>query len=529
MKVLVTDRIDFAGLNLLEDAGHDVDVRIGLSPEAIASIIGDYDAPIVRSTTKVTREIIEAATRLKIIGRAGVGVDNIDVEAARQKGIVVCNAPTSNIVSVAEHTMALLLSSARRVPQANQSMHAGFWERSRFVGSELYDKTLAIFGLGRIGSLVAERAKAFGMRLVGYDHYCSPTRAEHLGVELYDDLFEVCAQADFITVHMPVTPKTARLFGAELFAAMKDGVYIVNTASPGIFDLSSLADFVAAGKIAGVALDTYEEEPCYDSVLHEFDNVIMTPRLCASTREAQIRAGVQIAEYVAMGLEGRMVPTSVNVASVPAEVIEAVGSYIAAAQMAGSVIAQIAHSGISSLSVDVRGPLATHDVHMLASAALRAIFAESTDDPVNFVNADYIAEQRDIEISVTRDTESADYANLIKFTALATDQVIEVGTTLSYVTASPRIVSLLGYDVDLVPGHNVMVLEYEDKPGKMGIIGTILGKHDINIETMQIGNHGPRTGVALVLLNVDQPLPFEVRTELEEAVGTLDAWYLELF
>ncbi|MGN0035448.1 MAG: phosphoglycerate dehydrogenase [Coriobacteriales bacterium] len=527
MKVLVTEKISVEALNLLEDAGYGVDVALGLSTDDLVQVIPEYSGLIVRSATRVPREVIEAATRLKIIGRAGIGVDNIDVQAATEHGIIVCNAPTSNVVSAAEQTMAMILSVARHTPQANLSMHSGKWERSKFVGTELYDKTLAIFGLGRIGSLVAERAAAFGMKLIGYDPYCSPERAEHLGVTLYDTIDEVLPLADFVTIHLPKTRETIGMFGPEQYAAMKDGAYLINSARGSILNVDSLADFIAAGKIAGVAIDVYAKEPCTESPLHEFDNVILTPHLGAQTREAQKRAGTQIANYVLCGLEGRMVPTALNMAPTPPEVMEAVGPYIPACQMAGAVIAQLAREGISSLKVMVNGPLASYDVHVLATAALRAIFSESSDDPVNFVNADYIADQRDVEVVVDKDVASGEYANTIHLTARAGEQVIEISVTISGPHQVPRIVSILGHDLDLIPSENVIMLRYEDKPGKLGTIGTITGSHDINISTMQLSN-SDADGTALVLMNVDKPVPQPVRDEIAEAVDLADAWYITL-
>jgi D-3-phosphoglycerate dehydrogenase len=527
MKVLATEKISVEALNLLEDAGYGVDVRMGLSTEELKQIIPEYSGLIVRGATRVPREVIEAATRLKVIGRAGIGVDNIDMAAATEHGIIVCNAPTSNVVSAAEQTMALMLSVARNTPQANASMHAGKWERFDFIGTELLDKTLAIIGLGRIGSLVAERAAAFGMKLIGYDPYCSPERAAHLGVTLYETIDEVLPLADFITIHLPKTKETIGMFGPEQYAAMKDGSYIINTARGSILNVDSLADFIAAGKLAGAAIDVYAKEPCTDSPLREFDNVILTPHLGAQTVEAQKRAGVQIANYVLCGLEGRMVPTALNMAPTPPEVMEAVGPYIPACQMAGAVIAQLAREGVSSLQVMVNGPLATYDVHVLATAALRAIFAESSDDPVNFVNADYIADQRDVEVTVDQDVASGEYANTIHLTARAGEQVIQISVTISGPNQVPRIVSILGHDIDLVPSENVMMLNYPDQPGQLGTIGTITGSHDINISTMQLSNTG-EDGNALVLMNLDKPVPEEVRAEIEQAVHPEDAWYLTL-
>ena len=314
-KVLVTEKLAQAGLDRLAEKGLQVDVKLKMSTDELIEAIPDYDALVVRSATHVTREVIAAASKLRIIGRAGVGVDNVDVEAATEAGIIVCNAPTSNIVSAAEQTMCLMLACARNTAQANASMHAGEWSRGKFCGSELYEKTLAIFGLGRIGGLVAERARAFGMHLVGYDPYCSPERAEQLGVALYDNMEELLPLADFITVHLPKTDETIGMFGPEQYAAMKDGVILVNVARGGIYNVDSLADFLAAGKIGAAGIDVFEDEPCTQSPLHEFPNAILTPHLGAYTYEAQRRAGVQIADYIAAGLEGSVVPTALNMAS----------------------------------------------------------------------------------------------------------------------------------------------------------------------------------------------------------------------
>ncbi|MEG2933710.1 MAG: hydroxyacid dehydrogenase, partial [Gordonibacter sp.] len=306
-KVLVAENLADAGLAILRGKGYEVDVKLDMTPEELVAAIPEYAALIVRSATKVDRAVIEAGERLRIIGRAGVGVDNVDVDAATERGVIVCNAPTSNIVSAAEQTMGLILACARKTPQANASMHAGKWERGKFTGIELYEKTLAIFGLGRIGGLVAERARAFGMKLVGYDPYCSPERAEQLGVTLYEDVDAIVPLADFITVHLPKTKETIGMFGPDQYARMKDGVVLVNAARGGIYDVKSLADFLAAGKIGAVGMDVWESEPCTDSPLHEFDNAILTPHLGASTKEAQLRAGVQTAEAVAAGLAGSIV------------------------------------------------------------------------------------------------------------------------------------------------------------------------------------------------------------------------------
>ncbi|MDR3307503.1 MAG: phosphoglycerate dehydrogenase [Coriobacteriales bacterium] len=530
MKILVAEKIADAGIQLLKDSGHEVDVILDLTPEGLVAAIPAYEALIVRSATQATRAVIEAGTSLKIIGRAGVGVDNVDVTAATECGVIVCNAPTSNVISAAEQTMALLLASARRTPQANASMKEHKWDRGKFTGNELYQKTLAIFGLGRIGGLVAERARAFEMDLIGYDPFCSPERAAQLGVTLYDDIDEILPQADFITVHLPKTKETIGMFGPSQFAKMKDGVYLVNTARGGIYNVESLANFVAAGKIAGAAIDVYEKEPCTESPLHEFANVILTPHLGASTKEAQLRAGEQIAAFVLLGLEGKMVPTAVNVALIPEDVMSAVAPFIEACQTCGIILAQLATEGISALDVRVFGELANNDVSVLGTAALRGIFSQNSDDPVNFVNAAYIAEQRGIAVTVEKDPLHYEYASVVSFTAKAGPATLEVSCTTSGPTGAMRIVSIMGYKLDLIPGKNVLIQKYADKPGQLGKIGTVLGNANINISTMEVGVNPDDTGssVALILMNVDEPVPTQVQEELKTAVAVTEGWFLQL-
>ncbi|MDR2715068.1 MAG: phosphoglycerate dehydrogenase [Coriobacteriales bacterium] len=528
MKVLVSEKLADKGIELLREAGHEVDVKLELSPEELVETIPDYEALIVRSATQATREVIEAGTQLKIIGRAGVGVDNVDVTAATERGVIVCNAPTSNVISAAEQTMALLLSCARRTPQANASMKAGKWDRGKFTGNEMYEKTLAIFGLGRIGGLVAERAKSFGMELIGFDPYCSPERAAHLGVTLYEDINDILPLADFITVHLPKTKETIGMFSAPQFAKMKDTVYLVNTARGGIYDVEALAEALRTGAVAGAAIDVYEKEPCTVSALHELDNCILTPHLGASTKEAQLRAGEQIAEYVLLGLEGKMVPTAVNVTLMSEDVMSAVAPYIEACQTCGEILAQLADEGISAIEVKVMGDLAEHDVSLLATAALRGIFSHATDDPVNLVNASYLAEQRGVKVSVVKDPLRYEYASVVSISAKAGTQDLEVGCTISGPNNVMRIVSVFGYKLDLIPRNNILVLRYEDTPGKLGRIGTVLGNANINISTMEIGTNEAGTGEAVVLMNLDSPVPAEVYTELCTVVGVCDSWAVKL-
>ncbi|MCL2807660.1 MAG: phosphoglycerate dehydrogenase [Coriobacteriia bacterium] len=528
MRVLISEKLAANALTLLETAGQTVDVKLGLTNEEIIEIIPDYDALIVRSATKVTREVIEAGSNLKIIGRAGVGVDNVDVEAATERGIIVCNAPTSNVVSAAEQTMCLLLASARKTAQANASMQQGEWNRSAYTGRELFHKTLAIVGLGRIGGLVAERAAAFGMELVGYDPYCSVERAAALGVTKYETIDEVLPLADFITVHLPKNKETIGMFGAKQFAKMKDGVFLVNTARGGIYNLAEMVEFLQSGKIGGVAIDVFESEPCTSSPIHGIDNAILTPHLGASTVEAQERAGVQIAEYVLLGLENKMVPTAVNVKLVPDDVMGAVAPYIPACETLGVVLAQLSREAIANVELTVSGELAEYDVSLLGTAALRGIFSRNTDDPVNFVNANYIAQQRGVGITIKKDSKLHEYNSKVSLLTMNGTRRIEVGCIASGPHAEIRIVSLLDYKLDLIPKKYVLVMKYEDTPGKLGRIGTVLGNANINISTMEIGTLEKATGEAIVLMNVDDPVPPAVYDELVASVGVNEGWFIEL-
>ena len=528
MKVLITEKLAASAMTLLESAGQTVEVKLGLTHEEIIEIIPSFDALIVRSATKVTRDVIEAGHNLKIIGRAGVGVDNVDVEAATERGIIVCNAPTSNVVSAAEQTMCLLLACARKTAQANASMKRGEWNRSAFTGNELYHKTLAIIGLGRIGGLVAERAASFGMDLVCYDPYCSVERAANLGVVKYETLDEVLPLADFFVVHMPKTKETIGMFGTEQYAKMRDGVFLVNTARGGIYNLQEMVEFLENGKIGGVAIDVYESEPCTDSPIHAFDNVVLTPHLGASTVEAQERAGVQIAEYVLLGLENKMVPTAVNVNLVTDDVMGAVAPYISACETLGVVLSQLSREAITSVELTVSGELSEHDVSILGTAALRGILSRNCDNPVNFVNANYIANQRGVGISIKKDSKQHEYNSKVSLLTMNGTRRVEVGCIASGPHAETRIVSLLDYKLDLIPRKYVLVMKYEDTPGKLGRIGTVLGNANINISTMEIGILEKATGEAIVLMNVDEPVPPDVYDELVDSVGVTDGWFIEL-
>lgn len=525
MKVLIPEKLAKEGIAVLEQAGVDVTFKPETTPEELVEMIPEYDGLIVRSATTVTREVIEAGTNLKVIGRAGVGVDNIDSTAATERGIIVCNAPTSNVVSAAEQTMALMLAVARKTAIADASMKAGNWNRSKFTGVELQDKILGVFGLGRVGMLVAERAKAFGMKIAGYDPYVTPERAASMGVELYTDIDELCKVADVITVHMPKTKETTGMFGADQYAIMKDGVILVNCARGGIMDINAMAGYLESGKIGGAGIDVWEHEPVSDSPIHGFNNVVLTPHLGASTKEAQIRAATQIAEFVIAGMQGKTVNTVVNTARIPENVMEHLRPYVGATQKAADMAAQIATSAIGGVSVKACGRIASEDPSVLGTAALAGIVQFGSEVPVNIINARYLAEQRGITVETETDPNTESYPSYVEIVAHAADGDI----TISAANApgdNVRITNVLGYEIDFMPGKEVVIMQYVDGPGRMGKIGTVLGNAGISIETMQISKND--TENALVLMNVDRAVSGRVQTDLKNAVNAVNAWFIEL-
>lgn len=526
MKVLVAEKIADSGIELLKGE-FEVDVITGMTPEELVAAIPAYDGLIVRSATKATREVLEAGVNLKIVGRAGVGVDNVDVVAATERGIIVCNAPTSNIVSAAEHTIALLLAQVRNIPQANASMHACKWERSKFTGTEVLDKTLGLVGLGRIGALVAERAKGLGMKVVAFDPYITEERAAQLGIGYAATLDDLLAQADFITVHLPKTKETIGMFGPDEFAKMKDGVRLVNTARGGIYQEAALIAALESGKVASAGIDVYEVEPCTDSPLFAFEQVIVTPHLGASTEEAQDRAGEQIAEYVAAGLRGDMVPTAVNIAPVSPEVMEAVGPYIPVAEGLGKGIAQIARGPVSEIEVHFIGHLAELDTRILKTAMLKGLLTVVTQDAINFVNANHYAEQRGIAISEHSRTDSLDYVSLMVVVARAGDREFKLGATLIGKKNEPRLVTFNEFDIDMAPTHHMLFLTYTDVPGVVGRVGTALGENDVNIASMQVGRT-EEGGTALMGLNVDSPISDALMDRINAKAEVAEAWRIEL-
>jgi len=513
MRVLVTEKIAERGLERLRDAGHDVDVREGLSPEELLDAVVGAHALIIRSATKVTAEVLAAGRDLVVVGRAGIGLDNVDVAAATERGVMVVNAPQSNTLSAAEHTMALLLAQARNVPQAHAALIAGRWERSRWEGVELSDKTLGIIGLGRIGKLVAQRALAFGMRLIAYDPFVSAERARQLSVELVT-LEELMARADFVTLHLAKTPETVGLIGRELLSKAKPSLRLVNVARGGIVDEDALAEALREGKIAGAALDVFAEEPTTESPLFELDNVVVTPHLGASTAEAQDKAGATIAEMVGLALAGDFVPYAVNVSA--AEASETVRPYLPLAERLGRIFAGLAKEVSGAIEIEYQGHIAEYDTRILTLSVLKGFFSVVTGEPVSYVNAPQVAEEQGIEVRPTSTTTARDFVNLI--TIRAGDH--SIAGTLVGLKGVPSIVMIDDHTVDVPPAEHLLVVRNADQPGMIGKVGTLVGEAGVNIADMAVGS-SPEGEKALMVLATDRAVPDEVVQQLRRTDGVV--------
>jgi D-3-phosphoglycerate dehydrogenase / 2-oxoglutarate reductase len=512
-KILVREPIADAGLELLR-AKFDVDVD---TDAPLEEIIGGYDALIVRSATKVTAELIDAARRLKVIGRAGVGVDNVDVDAATRRGIVVANAPESNVVSAAEHTIGLLVALARNIPQAHAALVDGRWERSKWGGVELADKVLGVLGFGRIGRQVARRALGLQMKVVAYDPFVSAERFRELGVEslAFD---EVLARADFLTLHLPLTDETRGSVDAAAIAKMRDGVRIVNAARGDLVDDEALVAGLESGKVAGAALDVFVPEP-YDGPLLRAPNVVVTPHLAASTDEAQDRAGVIVAEQVAAALEGGLVTNAVNIPTVGADDLEALGPYIPLAAKLGKFAMELAGPDIRKLTIEVYGELADYDTRLLTVAALNGAFQGQTDQPVNYVNAPVVAADRGVDVVEEKRRSSRDFTNLV---AVSADDARVAGTTIGREDRH-WLVSALGFELEMELAPRVVLLRYDDVPGVIGRVGTLFGESGVNIANMAVSRNN-QGGKALMALSIDSPAPPELLERLREGVD--DAHYI---
>jgi D-3-phosphoglycerate dehydrogenase / 2-oxoglutarate reductase len=513
-RILVTEEIADGGLDRLRAAGHDVDVQLGLSEDELLGAVPGAHALIIRSATDVTDAVLAAGGDLMVVGRAGIGLDNVDVDSATTRGVMVVNAPQSNIVSAAEHTMALLMALARNVPQAHAALVQGRWERSRWEGVELADKTLGIVGLGRIGKLVADRAKGFGMRLVAYDPFVSEDRAKKMGVELLA-LDQVVAESDFLTVHLPKTPETLGLINRDLLLKAKPTLRVVNVARGGIVDEGDLAECLREGIIAGAALDVFSTEPMTESPLFEIDSVIVTPHLGASTREAQDKAGETIASMVQLALAGEFVPFAVNVNA--AEASETIRPYLPLAERLGSLFVSLVGGLPAELEICCEGEIAGYDTRILELAVLKGFFGAISDEPVTYVNAPQLAKQHGVDVRDVSSATSPDYVNLLTLRGGGHS----ISGTLAGPKAAQRIVSIDETPFDVPPVANMVVIHNDDRPGVIGTVGTLLGDAGVNISDMDVSRVAG-SDKAVMLIAPSAPVPAEVLDALRAAPGILE-------
>lgn len=515
-RVLVAESIADAGVDLLREQ-FDVAVELELSPEELRERIGEFEAVLIRSGTKVTAEVIDAAVRLKVIGRAGTGVDNVDVAAATKRGIVVANAPESNAIAAAEHTIAMALALARNVPQAHGSLVAGEWARSRFAGSELYGKTLGVIGFGRIGQLVARRAQAFEMNVIAYDKFVSHERFRELGVEGVDSPDELYARADVITIHLPKTPETLNWIDASAFSKMRDGARIVNCARGELVDLSALEEALDSGRLGGAALDVFPEEPMTEHPLFGRDDVVVTPHLGASTAEAQDRAGIVTAEQVRSALIGGVVTNAVNIPAVRPEAMEALAPFVPLCEKLGRLAQGLGNGSVDRVEVEIRGRLAEHDIRLLGISVLVGILSGHTEEPVNLVNAPAMAEGRGIELAETVETASEDFTELITVRIASGDATVEVAGTGVGPRNVPYLVLVWGQSFYMPFADHLAIFRYRDQPGMIGRVGGAFGEHGVNIVSAAVS--AEEAEEAVMALTTDAPVPPSVIDEIAAGEG----------
>ncbi|MGW4422109.1 phosphoglycerate dehydrogenase [Streptosporangium sp. NPDC004631] len=513
--VLVAEELSEAGLAVL---GADFEVRHtdGADRAQFLPALADVDALIVRSATQVDAEAIAGAPRLRVVARAGVGLDNVDVEAATKAGVMVVNAPTSNITSAAEHTVALILASARNVAQAHSALKGGEWKRSKYTGVELDEKVVGILGLGKIGQLVAQRLQPFGVELIAYDPYLQPARAAQMGVRLVS-LEEVLREADFITVHLPKSKETVGLIGDRELHQVKPSVRLVNVARGGIIDENALYSAIKEGRVAGAGIDVFPKEPVTDSPLFELDQVVVTPHLGASTHEAQEKAGTQVARSVKLALAGEFVPDAVNVQG--GAVAEDVKPGLPLAEKLGRVFTALAGEVATRLDVEVRGEIASKDVRVLELAALKGVFTDVVEDSVTYVNAPLLAKDRGVIVELLTSSDSPDWRNVVTVRGVLADgRTVSVSGTLSGPRQITKIVEVNGFQMEIEPTDHLSFFTYTDRPGIVGVVGRILGDHGINIASMQVARD-VKGGKALIALTVDTAIPSEVIDQIGAEIG----------
>ena len=523
--VLIAEELAPSVLAVL-GGGFDIRHVDGTDRPSLLAALADAEALLVRSATAVDAEALSAAPRLKVVARAGIGLDNVDVPAATARGVMVVNAPQSNVISAAEQAVALLLACARNTAPANAALKAGQWQRAKWTGVEVADKTVGVVGLGRIGVLFAQRMSAFGTRLVAYDPYVQPARAAQLGVRLVG-LEELLRESDFISIHLPKTPETVGLIGKEQLAMCKPGVRIINAARGGLLDEQALADALTSGQVAGAGLDVFATEPCTDSPLFAFDSVVVAPHLGASTVEAQDKAGIAVARSVRLALEGDFVPDAVNVQA-GGVVVEEIRPALPLVEKLGRVFTALAGTVAASVEVEVRGEITAHDVTVLQLAALKGVFTDVVEEQVTFVNAPALARERGVEVSLVTDADSPDFRNLLTVRGVLPDgRTVSVSGTLTGSRQVEKLTDVEGFDVDLVPADHLLFLRYADRPGVVGTVGAELGQAGVNIAGAQVSRTA-QGGDALMALTVDSPVPEDVLARIAAAIGAQSARHVDL-
>ena len=513
MKVLVSDVLGEIGIKMFQDEpGIEVDVNTGLAPEELKKIIGEYDGLVIRSATKVTEEILEAAKQLKVVGRAGIGLDNVDIPAATKRGVVVMNTPTGNVVTTAEHTIAMMMALTRNIPWGTTTLKNGLWEKKKLQGREVFKKVLGIIGLGKIGSIVADRARGLKMQVIVHDSFVAPEQIEKAGFEPVS-LDELYRRSDYITLHVPKLKDTTGLINKAAFDKMKDGVMIINCARGGIVDEADLNEALRSGKVAGAALDVFETEPPGVCPLFEVDHVICTPHLGASTLEAQTNVAVQVAEQIIAYLRHGTVNNAVNVPAVSGDILEKIGPLLTLADRMGCLLAQLAAGPVKEIVIEYAGGFQDLDLSPVRTAVLKGLMTPMIKDDVNFVNAEVLAQERGLKVTETRIPETEEYINLITVRAYYDDGKSKVAGTI-YGQKDPRVVNINNFRLELHPQDRFILIHNHDKPGAIGSIGSLLGDHKINISKMRVGQEegGDKT---MIFIRTDDAIPDDVMAKLE--------------
>jgi D-3-phosphoglycerate dehydrogenase len=516
-KVLVSDKLSEQGLDVFKaEPDFQTDVKLKMSPDELKACIGDYDALVIRSDTQVTADVLAKAGKLKVVGRAGVGLDNVDIPAATRAGVIVMNTPDGNTISAAEHTVAMMLSMARKIPQAHASLKEKKWERGKFMGVEMLGKTLGIIGLGRIGAEVAKRARAFDMRLLAFDPFCSPERARKMETELCD-IPTILKQADFITVHVPKTKDTTNLIGAKELALCKKTVRFINVARGGIYDEKALAEAIKAGQVAGAALDVFQEEPPVGSPLLDLAEVVVTPHLGASTEEAQVNVAIVVAKQIVSALKGRTIHNAANIPAVDQDQWKALQPYYQLCEKIGGFLSQYVTDRLEKIRISYVGEVASQKTQPLTLVLLRGLLLPVFGDKVNYVNAPVMAKERNIEVTESTTAQAGDFTNLVTVTVEGPGGKHVISGSLMG-KADPRLVEIDGHRLDFQPAGNFILFVNRDVPGIVGKVGTILGEAMINIASLQLGRSGPG-GEALSVFAVDNPVSEEVLKKLSAIEG----------